>query len=290
MLLLFPEITKDSSRSSNEYSDDEFDTYSSSHASSNKPSPVSDLSGYDLAGTNGKPRMEGPQYEPDPRDMNHDKGRARDRERERSGSRERSASGGERPGSGRRRRSSHGSEKFSDGEHTPRASRSQSPSRPRDQSPHRSRDTSPNRGHHRDPRLKGQKGPRDPRGMPALPDKRSPRTPREMQDSRSPRSRKSSLSDAEYNELDNNDVISPMKIRDDIPDSELIDYEDEGESIPEEIDLDFDENHIRIFIALFDYDPMTMSPNPDASDEELPFKEGQLIKVSKSGLKYSSTH
>ncbi len=36
---------------------------------------------------------------------------------------------------------------------------------------------------------------------------------------------------------------------------------------------------IRIFVALFDYDPQTMSPNPDASEEELPFREGQLIKI-----------
>ena len=35
----------------------------------------------------------------------------------------------------------------------------------------------------------------------------------------------------------------------------------------------------RIFVALFDYDPPTMSPNPEACDEELPFREGQLIKV-----------
>ncbi|XP_031758322.1 RIMS-binding protein 2 isoform X13 [Xenopus tropicalis] len=35
----------------------------------------------------------------------------------------------------------------------------------------------------------------------------------------------------------------------------------------------------RIFVALFDYDPRTMSPNPDAAEEELPFKEGQVIKV-----------
>ena len=34
---------------------------------------------------------------------------------------------------------------------------------------------------------------------------------------------------------------------------------------------------MRIFVALFDYDPPTMSPNPDACDEELPFREGQLI-------------
>ena len=36
---------------------------------------------------------------------------------------------------------------------------------------------------------------------------------------------------------------------------------------------------MRIFVALFDYDPPSMSPNPDACDEELPFREGQLIKV-----------
>ncbi|XP_074527709.1 peripheral-type benzodiazepine receptor-associated protein 1 isoform X7 [Halichoeres trimaculatus] len=36
---------------------------------------------------------------------------------------------------------------------------------------------------------------------------------------------------------------------------------------------------IRIFVALFSYDPTTMSPNPDAAEEELPFGEGQIIKV-----------
>lgn len=35
----------------------------------------------------------------------------------------------------------------------------------------------------------------------------------------------------------------------------------------------------RYFVALFDYDPTTMSPNPDACDEELPFSEGDTIKV-----------
>ncbi|XP_073322509.1 RIMS-binding protein 2 [Pagrus major] len=48
-----------------------------------------------------------------------------------------------------------------------------------------------------------------------------------------------------------------------------LDYYDESE--PEEM--------TRVFVALFDYDPMSMSPNPDAADEELPFKEGQIIKV-----------
>lgn len=37
---------------------------------------------------------------------------------------------------------------------------------------------------------------------------------------------------------------------------------------------------VRIFVALFPYDPVTMSPNPDAAEEELPFSEGQIIKVS----------
>ncbi|XP_053277861.1 RIMS-binding protein 2 [Pleuronectes platessa] len=48
-----------------------------------------------------------------------------------------------------------------------------------------------------------------------------------------------------------------------------LDYYDESE--PEEM--------TRVFVALFDYDPLSMSPNPDAADEELPFKEGQIIKV-----------
>ncbi|XP_049896198.1 RIMS-binding protein 2 isoform X2 [Epinephelus moara] len=39
------------------------------------------------------------------------------------------------------------------------------------------------------------------------------------------------------------------------------------------------ESDIRIFVALFPYDPATMSPNPDAAEEELPFTEGQIIKV-----------
>ncbi|XP_067866363.1 peripheral-type benzodiazepine receptor-associated protein 1-like isoform X3 [Heterodontus francisci] len=36
---------------------------------------------------------------------------------------------------------------------------------------------------------------------------------------------------------------------------------------------------VRIFVALFDYNPATMSPNPDAAEEELAFKEGQILKV-----------
>uniref|UniRef100_H0XD66 RIMS-binding protein 2 n=1 Tax=Otolemur garnettii TaxID=30611 RepID=H0XD66_OTOGA len=52
-------------------------------------------------------------------------------------------------------------------------------------------------------------------------------------------------------------------------------------SCPNESETDpgAEEPQARIFVALFDYDPLTMSPNPDAAEEELPFKEGQIIKV-----------
>ena len=40
---------------------------------------------------------------------------------------------------------------------------------------------------------------------------------------------------------------------------------------------------IRVFIALYDYDPATMSPNPGAEEEELSFKEGDLLRVSDEG-------
>uniref|UniRef100_A0A8D0PYU4 RIMS-binding protein 2 n=1 Tax=Sus scrofa TaxID=9823 RepID=A0A8D0PYU4_PIG len=46
-----------------------------------------------------------------------------------------------------------------------------------------------------------------------------------------------------------------------------------------ETDPGAEELPARIFVALFDYDPLTMSPNPDAAEEELPFTEGQIIKV-----------
>ena len=36
---------------------------------------------------------------------------------------------------------------------------------------------------------------------------------------------------------------------------------------------------VRVFLALYDYDPAIMSPNPDAEEEELAFTEGDLIKV-----------
>lgn len=57
------------------------------------------------------------------------------------------------------------------------------------------------------------------------------------------------------------------------------DFYDESETDPGAEDLP-----ARIFVALFDYDPLTMSPNPDAAEEELPFKEGQIIKVAMAAV------
>lgn len=39
------------------------------------------------------------------------------------------------------------------------------------------------------------------------------------------------------------------------------------------------DTNVRYFVALFDYDPSTMSPNPNAANEELGFKEGSIIKI-----------
>uniref|UniRef100_A0A8C2W8W8 RIMS-binding protein 3A-like n=1 Tax=Chinchilla lanigera TaxID=34839 RepID=A0A8C2W8W8_CHILA len=36
---------------------------------------------------------------------------------------------------------------------------------------------------------------------------------------------------------------------------------------------------VRIFVALFDYDPLAMSTNPKAAEEELAFQKGQLLRV-----------
>lgn len=54
-------------------------------------------------------------------------------------------------------------------------------------------------------------------------------------------------------------------------------------SPPEEA-LAYQDLPVRLFVALFDYDPVSMSPNPDAGEEELPFQEGQILKVAASLL------
>uniref|UniRef100_A0A3Q2E4D1 RIMS-binding protein 2 n=1 Tax=Cyprinodon variegatus TaxID=28743 RepID=A0A3Q2E4D1_CYPVA len=52
-----------------------------------------------------------------------------------------------------------------------------------------------------------------------------------------------------------------------------------GRQSPDYFEESESDDLTRVFVALFDYDPLSMSPNPDAADEELPFKEGQVIKV-----------
>ncbi|XP_041915553.1 RIMS-binding protein 2 isoform X3 [Alosa sapidissima] len=56
-------------------------------------------------------------------------------------------------------------------------------------------------------------------------------------------------------------------------------YRDRDRRSPPYYDESEPEDQCRIFVALFDYDPLSMSPNPDAAEEELPFKEGQIIRV-----------
>ncbi|XP_041436267.1 RIMS-binding protein 2 isoform X10 [Xenopus laevis] len=72
--------------------------------------------------------------------------------------------------------------------------------------------------------------------------------------------------------------LQPTRVSDDRYDSygsreQLSVYEES------ETDGGMEDFPARLFVALFDYDPRTMSPNPDAAEEELPFKEGQIIKV-----------
>ena len=54
---------------------------------------------------------------------------------------------------------------------------------------------------------------------------------------------------------------------------------DATDSLVGSSEVEYDNSQVRLFIALFDYNPASMSPNNDAADEELPFCEGQLLKV-----------
>ncbi|XP_045699976.1 RIMS-binding protein 2 isoform X2 [Phyllostomus hastatus] len=76
----------------------------------------------------------------------------------------------------------------------------------------------------------------------------------------------------------------PQRSRPGTGPSTIDDYGDRDRLSPDfyeesETDPGAEEPPARIFVALFDYDPLSMSPNPDAAEEELPFKEGQIIKV-----------
>ncbi|XP_036923195.1 RIMS-binding protein 3C-like [Sturnira hondurensis] len=59
------------------------------------------------------------------------------------------------------------------------------------------------------------------------------------------------------------------------PSSEVIKMSSGGPPLPgERMDTP-----VRVFVALFDYDPLVMSANPEAAEEELAFRKGQLLRV-----------
>ena len=64
-------------------------------------------------------------------------------------------------------------------------------------------------------------------------------------------------------------------------------YDDEDSYLPSEVDELYDDGTMRYFVALYTYDPYDDSPNKDAADEELAFREGDVIKVRRI---YSSIH
>lgn len=81
------------------------------------------------------------------------------------------------------------------------------------------------------------------------------------------------LDEHEQGDLENRGTEQDHANPDDVALEEQVPPEqgpDEGKTTDEQV---------RVFLALYDYDPATMSPNPDAEDEELAFNEGDLIKV-----------
>lgn len=134
---------------------------------------------------------------------------------------------------------------------------------------------------------------------PVKPQRRSPRhggSPRNSPHRVSPQPDSSphrDLADSKtYSDSNANDVSLASTVSDGrldnsgvhhVPQLDLSDCDDSGDvdSISGEINPPIEDNRIRLFVALFDYDPESMSPNVECLDEELPFKEGQIIKVMK---------
>ncbi|XP_033748980.1 peripheral-type benzodiazepine receptor-associated protein 1-like isoform X4 [Pecten maximus] len=89
--------------------------------------------------------------------------------------------------------------------------------------------------------------------------------------------------DSNANELLSNDLSPSGRRHPEVPSLDLneisVDESAEVDSISGEINPPVEDTRIRLFVALFDYDPISMSPNVDCIDEELPFKEGQIIKI-----------
>ncbi|EDV22210.1 uncharacterized protein TRIADDRAFT_59211 [Trichoplax adhaerens] len=60
----------------------------------------------------------------------------------------------------------------------------------------------------------------------------------------------------------------------------LIDIPEGNEDESESMEEAQAKNKVRLFVALYNYDPEVMSPNPlDVAEEELPFKQGDIIKI-----------
>ncbi|XP_065934810.1 RIMS-binding protein 2 isoform X12 [Magallana gigas] len=132
---------------------------------------------------------------------------------------------------------------------------------------------------------------------PVKPQRRSPRhggSPRNSPHRVSPQRDSSphrDLADSKtYSDSNANDVSLASTVSDGrldnsgvhhVPQLDLSDCDDSGDvdSISGEINPPIEDNRIRLFVALFDYDPESMSPNVECLDEELPFKEGQIIKI-----------
>ena len=75
----------------------------------------------------------------------------------------------------------------------------------------------------------------------------------------------------------------------DVNDNEIIE-----DTRPNHVDGGTKPTNVRVFIALFAYDPITMSPNTDGVEEELAFAEGDLIKIfgecDEDGFYYGEVH
>ncbi|XP_059150404.1 peripheral-type benzodiazepine receptor-associated protein 1-like isoform X3 [Physella acuta] len=95
--------------------------------------------------------------------------------------------------------------------------------------------------------------------------------PRSFPETQSPSQKQGALSSSAQNPNQRKHIPSDL--------SGAADEGGDNDSISGEINPVVDENSVRLFIALFDYDPTTMSPNVDSIDEELPFREGQILKV-----------
>ncbi|XP_038054636.1 RIMS-binding protein 2-like [Patiria miniata] len=131
----------------------------------------------------------------------------------------------------------------------------------------------------------------EPTGQPSTPQQPLPTPepksrPRAIEQARPASPRKNSLGEdlqkptnyKDYDAKSNNDRQRKLSV--DSRTDETGTFEDEEEySVSEGPEELFDDSVIRFFVALYDYDPTAMSPNVESVEEELTFKEGDIIKV-----------